>query len=225
MIQSTLAPWLQAWLQACRDCFGQRLLFAGLQGSCRRGEADADSDVDLVVILEELNVSDLKAYRSLLHTLPPTPTCGFLAGKEELRHWIRSDLFQFYHDTQPLYGDLDALRALFTNDDVEQAIHLGACNLYHAACHSYVFEESATALPLLYKMSFFLLQAETFLRTGTYIPTKHALLDVLTGEDRLILQACINKSRLLSLTPEEREASYQRLLAWTGTLIRTYGQR
>ena len=74
-------------------------------------------------------------------------------------------------------------------------------------------------------MSFFLLQAETFLRTGTYIPTKHALLDVLTGEDRLILQACINKSRLLSLTPEEREASYQRLLAWTGTLIRTYGQR
>ncbi len=224
MTTEELVPWLQSWLQACQDCFQHRLLFAGLQGSHQRGEAEADSDVDLVVILDDLHVSDLKIYRDLLNTLPPVRACGFLAGQQELQHWIRSDLFQFYYDTRPLYGDIQSLQKLFTYQDIRQAIHIGACNLYHAACHSYVFDEPAPALAALYKTSFFLLQAHVFLQTGRYVSTKRALLDVLAGEDRSILQTCLEKERLPFLPAEQVDSAYQQLIAWAGALICTYGQ-
>ena len=43
--------------------FGGRLLYVGLQGSYLRGEATDDSDIDIMVILDKLNVADLDAYR------------------------------------------------------------------------------------------------------------------------------------------------------------------
>ena len=171
---------------------------------------------------QDLQRSDLKTYCALLASLPPVRACGFLSGRQELLHWIRSDLFQFYYDTLPLYGDLSALQKLFTKADVAQAIHLGACNLYHAACHSYVFDQTADALPALFKTPFFLLQAKVFLQTGRYVPTQRALLDMLQGQERLILQDCIDRRTLPGRNEQQRDACMERLLQWTSGLIRGY---
>lgn len=35
--------------------------------------------------------------------------CGFVSGWAELERWDAADLFQFYHDTTPYLGTLDAL--------------------------------------------------------------------------------------------------------------------
>ena len=105
MIQ--ISSWTDSFIQALDARFGSRVWFVGLQGSYSRGEATENSDIDMVVILDELTAADLKTYSDMLDTLEHRELiCGFLAGKAQLLHWEPSDLFQFYYDTTPLKGSL-----------------------------------------------------------------------------------------------------------------------
>lgn len=60
------------------------LLFFGLQGSMRRGEARADSHIDVVIVLETLTRADLSRLRILLDSLPEGDRAhGFSAGRRD----------------------------------------------------------------------------------------------------------------------------------------------
>ena len=105
-----ITAWMDGFLKALNKDFGNRVWFVGLQGSYGRGEATDTSDIDMVVILDELSISDIEEYNAMLDTLPHRELiCGFLSGKDELRSWEPSDLFQFYYDTTPIKGSLDEL--------------------------------------------------------------------------------------------------------------------
>ena len=102
--------WMDNFLGVLKDSFGKRIWFVGLQGSYGRGEATEKSDLDVVVILDNLSCEDIKKYNLMLDTLPHRELiCGFVSGKKELLNWEPSDLFQFYHDTTPIKGSLDEL--------------------------------------------------------------------------------------------------------------------
>lgn len=104
------------------ETFGERLWFAGLQGSRGRGEETEESDIDLVVILDELTPGDIRTYDKMLDGLPDRElACGFLSGKEELFRWEPSDLFQFYYDTRPIVGSLDELLGRIDEEAVRRA--------------------------------------------------------------------------------------------------------
>ena len=62
--------WMNDFLQKLNEVFANRVWFVGLQGSYGRGEATDTSDIDVVVILDELNVSDIQTYHNMLDTLP-----------------------------------------------------------------------------------------------------------------------------------------------------------
>ena len=47
----------------CRTAFGDRLLYVGLQGSYLRGEAHEDSDIDVMLILDQFSVQDMDRYQ------------------------------------------------------------------------------------------------------------------------------------------------------------------
>ena len=73
---------LTAELQAC---FGKRLLYLGLQGSYLRDEATESSDIDIMVILENMSVTDLDNYRKILVKVGNYErSCGFICGREEM---------------------------------------------------------------------------------------------------------------------------------------------
>lgn len=92
--------WMALFLTRLTECFGDRIEFVGLQGSYGRGEATPASDIDVVVIFDELDPEDIEAYNDLLDRLPHREmVCGFLSGKRELLNWEPSDLFQFYYST------------------------------------------------------------------------------------------------------------------------------
>ena len=92
--------WTEKFLSALDKEFPNRVYFAGLQGSYSRGEATDESDIDMVVILDELSAEDIAIYNKMLDTLPHRELiCGFLSGKDEILNWEASDLFQFYYDT------------------------------------------------------------------------------------------------------------------------------
>ena len=151
-----IQDWMNQFLKVLEENFAGRIWFVGLQGSYGRGEATEQSDIDTVVILDQLNAADLKVYRDMIDTLPHRELiCGFLSGKEELLHWDPAELFQFYYDTTPIQGTLDALLARIDAAAVERAIHSGACQIYHGCVHNMLYEKSDAVLRELYKSASF----------------------------------------------------------------------
>jgi len=83
---------MKGYLDELKALFGSSLLFVGLQGSYGRGEATEGSDIDAVVILDQVTPEDLKAYGAMLDMLPNREkVCGFISGRQELLNWERSD--------------------------------------------------------------------------------------------------------------------------------------
>ena len=169
--------------------FGDRIYFAGLQGSYGRGEATETSDIDLVVILDTLSPADINTYSAILDSLPNRNLiCGFLSGKRELLNWEPSDLFQFYYDTKPLVGSLYELLPLIDDAAVEKAIKIGVCNIHHGCVHNMLFEKSEDILKGLYKSASFVMQAICFKETGKYIKHLREIVGTLSPEDSEIIE-------------------------------------
>jgi predicted nucleotidyltransferase len=63
--------YIQQLILSMKNVFGGRLLYVGLQGSYLRGEATENSDIDIMVIIENLSVQDLDS-------------CTFCLTKQEL---------------------------------------------------------------------------------------------------------------------------------------------
>ena len=83
-----ISVWLYSFLKKLDETFGERVFFAGYQGSYARGEATEDSDIDVVVILDNLTVEDLDTYSKMLDGLKYRERiCGFISGKDELMAW------------------------------------------------------------------------------------------------------------------------------------------
>ena len=74
-----ITEFIKEYMAALDQAFPDRVWFAGLQGSYGRGEATEASDIDMVVILDQLSVSDIRTYDAMLDTLPCRELiCGFL---------------------------------------------------------------------------------------------------------------------------------------------------
>lgn len=184
-----ITAWTNTFLNALNEHFGDRVWFVGLQGSFARGEATETSDIDMVVILDELSSSDVAIYNTMLDTLPHRELiCGFLSGKNEILNWEPSDLFQFYYDTKPIKGSLDELLPLIDDDAVSRAIKFGVCNIYHGCVHNMLYEKSEEILRGLYKSASFVVQAIAFKQTGKYISHQKDLLEIVSPDERVIVE-------------------------------------
>ena len=184
-----ITAWLNTFLQKLNDTFGNRVWFVGLQGSYGRSEARDTSDIDVVVILDELSASDIGGYNAMLDGLPHRELiCGFLSGKDELLRWEPSDLFQFYYDTTPIKGSLDELLTVMDEAAVNRAIKIGACNIYHGCVHNMLHEKSEDILRGLYKAASFVVQAIAFKQTGKYVRFQKDLLGVVSADERKIVE-------------------------------------
>ena len=183
-----IAAWMKDFWQILNETFANRVWFVGLQGSYGRGEATETSDIDIVVILDQLSVTDIQKYNAMLDTLPNRELiCGFVSGKDELLNWEPSDLFQFYYDTTPIQGSLDELLAVIDESAVNRAIKIGACNIYHGCVHNMLHEKSEDIVKGLYKSASFVVQAIVFKQTGKYIKRQSELRDVVSADERVIV--------------------------------------
>ena len=213
-----ISAFINCFLRALDESFGERVWFVGLQGSYGRGEASETSDIDLVVILDKLTPADIAAYDEMLNTLPHRDRlCGFLGGKDELLHWEPSDLFQFYHDTKPIRGTLDELLPLLDGQALDRAIRIGACGLYHACVHNMLYEKSEEVLRSLYKSASFIIQAISFRQTGKYLSRQEELLSAVAPEQRSILAAFSALKRKEAIDFQEASAA---LFEWSKAWIR-----
>ncbi|MBQ2614441.1 MAG: nucleotidyltransferase domain-containing protein [Clostridia bacterium] len=184
-----ITAWVKKFLQTLNETFANRVWFVGLQGSYGRGEATETSDIDIVVILDELSAMDIQTYNNMLDTMSHRELiCGFLSGKKELMNWEPSDLFQFCHDTTPIKGSLDEVMAVIDKGAVNRAIKISACNIYHGCVHNMLHEKSEDILQGLYKSASFVVQAIAFKQTGNYISHQKELLQVVSSNEQVIVE-------------------------------------
>ena len=188
-----ITTWMNDFLQNLNHTFENRVWFVGLQGSYGRGEATETSDIDVVVILDELSAMDIQTYNKMLDTLSHRELiCGFLSGKDDIMHWEPSDLFQFCYDTTPIKGSLDEVMAVVDENVINRAIKIGACNIFHGCVHNMLHEKSEDVLRGLYKSASFVVQAIVFKQTGNYIKHQEELLTVATLNEQVIINTFLS---------------------------------
>ena len=213
--------YMHSIVKALQDCFADRLLYVGLQGSYLRGEATEHSDIDVVVILDDLSARDLTAYKEIISGLAsPEKSCGFICGREELRNWNPLEICNFLYGTKNHYGKLAELLPPFTRGDVENFARLSVGNLYHEICHRYVHatpEKNKSKLPYAYKNVFFILQSLYYLKTNVFYPTKRELLPNLSREDKEMMDRA---ARLLQEDFDFNE-EFSALLTWCQEILRS----
>ncbi len=178
--------WFAVFTEKLKAVFGGRLLFVGCQGSYRRGEADENSDIDAVVILDEIGFEDLEKYKTAVSAMPEgEKACGFISGAAEIKSWAGA----------------------------EAAVKSGAQALYHGAVHSFLYARDLPfVLQELYKGVFFILQAEYYLRSGEYILKKSELISKLEGEEKEVLQICSARKEIPSYPPEKVKYCCKKLM-------------
>lgn len=200
--------------------FGDRLLYVGLQGSYLRGEATEGSDIDVMVIFDEIDASTLDTYRELLIAVGDYDrSCGFVCSREDMAAWNTPEVCHLLHTTRDLYGRLADFTPAYSREDVIQYVKVSVGNLYHELCHRYIHasrETNQSHLPMTCKAVFFILQNVHYLKTGSFAATKKELLEALEGDDREILALSL---RLSEGESPDFDNAFAELLRWCqGTL-------
>lgn len=189
----TPEQWMPDALARLNAAFGERLLYLGLQGSLRRGEATESSDIDLVAVLDALTPDDLDVYRQTIRAMPEGDrACGFVADRATLANWPKHELFGFRMDTRDYHGNLDALLPEIDREDIRASARIGASALYHFTAHTYLYAKDAEKSGMLagaFKSAFFVMLIAQYLRTGVYHATRAELIETLSGEEREIMIA------------------------------------
>ena len=210
-----IGQYTNALVAALVQRFGERLAYVGLQGSYLRGEATKDSDIDIMVVIDALEVADLDAYRDTVRSVSGGPEpCGFIGGRAELANWNPLEVCHLLHSTKDYYGTLAELVPGYTREDVRNFAKLSVNNLYHEICHRYIYsapEKNAAKLTGVYKQAFFILQNVHYLRTGVFAQTKQMLLPQLSGRDRQVLSTAV---ALQNGAQYEYRPLFEQLYAW-----------
>ena len=210
--------WINNFSEALQKTFGTRIWFVGLQGSYGRGEATETSDIDLVVILDEIFPEDIRTYGNMLDGLPNRELfCGFFSGRNELNNWEPSDLFQFFYDTTPIVGSLDELLKYIDGSAVDRAVRIGVCNIYHGCVHNMLYEKSEDILRGLYKSASFVVQAVYFRQTGKYVKLQKELFNLADMDEQTIIGTFLH---LKSGGKADFDKMSDTLFLWAKKLIR-----
>ncbi len=205
-----------------RKKFNSRLLYVGLQGSYLREEATETSDIDIMVVIDDLTVDDLDSYRDIIMSLEnPEKSCGFICGKADLINWNPLEIGHLVNSTKDYYGVLHELVPAYTQNDIRNFIKISLNNLYHEICHRYIHAErnkNIAKLPGTYKGVFFILQNLYYLEHGEYIQTKAELLAVLSGKNHAVLERAIE---LKDGRAYDFSESFELLFTWCQETLKT----
>lgn len=194
--------WMPSAVRALERAFGQRLLFVGLQGSYRRGEATEGSDLDICVILDRVDAADIAACRALFDALPEGhKAAGFLSGAAQLRAWPPLELFAFARDMDAWHGELAPLLPPVTSADIRLGCRAAVAALYHEAAQSLLLAslwDARTLCDALHSLDKALvrsLQGVVFLRTGVYARERQALLALAHAGEAALLRDAARAAR------------------------------
>ena len=179
-----------------KNVLGERLMYIGLQGSYLRNEETENSDIDIMAVIDNLSVEDLKTYQKALVSAGNfDKSCGFILSIDDLEHWNPMEICHLLNTTKDYYGELKNLVPAYTIEDERNYVKLSLNNFYHEICHRYIHadrEYNVLKLPITCKSVFFIMQHLYYLSSGNFIPTKRELLECVQDEDKTVLEFSIS---------------------------------
>jgi hypothetical protein len=202
------------------DDFGERLEYVGLQGSYLRHEETENSDIDVMVVIDNISVEDLNTYQKTLVSIGNyDKSCGFICGKTDLEHWNPLEIFHLLNTTKDYYGELKNLVPTYTIEDERNYVKLNLNNLYHEICHRYIHtdrEYNISRLPITCKSVFFIMQHLYYLDSGNFILTRRELLECVQGEDRTVLELSMS---LQNHSDYDFDSAFSILFNWCKNML------
>ena len=199
--------------------FGDRLLYVGLQGSYLRGEATPESDIDIMLVFDEVHAEDLIAYRQILTELGEYErACGFVCGRDELQNWFPEEICHLLHTTSDVYGKLSEIAPAYSKKDVADYIKMSVGNLYHMLCHRRIhsdMEKNVYKLPLAKRDIFFILQNLYYLEKDDFIEKKADVYSKVKGLDLEVWEG-LSKD----ITIENLDSNLDLLLSWCRDVLK-----
>ena len=187
-----LNDYLRKLTIACQSAFGNRLLYVGLQGSYLRGEANENSDIDIMIVIDRFSVKDMDKYRDILKSIGSfEKSCGFICGKDELTRWSPLEVCQLIYTTKDIFGTLKDFLPSATREDEINYVKMSLGNVYHEICHRYIHadkEKNIAKFPITCKSFFFLIQNLHYLESGKFVVTKKELKEQVSEDDCKILE-------------------------------------
>jgi len=218
MDEKSVKTWLTDLLDKLKDCFGERLLFVGHQGSWARAEGNPGSDIDVMVILDHIDSPDLVAFRSIVARMPGAErvASGGFFLVSELQAWPRWKLLQFFYGCRSLHGSINGILPKPNSEDLLTDIRVKASyNLFasrHYLLYPHELSKVVHRLNYPFKYSFYTLQSWVLLRDARYVARKDELLNILSDNDD---REAVRVARDWRGSEEDREARplyYIRLL-------------
>ncbi|WP_251198087.1 nucleotidyltransferase domain-containing protein [Anaerotardibacter muris] len=192
MVEIDVNSWMRELRAKLVDAFGNRLVLVGIQGSRARGEERETSDIDSVVVIEELTAKDIEVFRGVVGTMPHAElACGFIGSPEVLAAWPRYDVFNLVNDTRVLQGSFDFMNTNFTTNDALLSAKAGASEIYHTLCHTLAFESETleAVVEACVKNTFFVMRALVFARSGEYLVSRARMRSFASDQELVFLDA------------------------------------
>ena len=213
--------YIEGLIDRLKVSFGERLIYVGLQGSYLRNEETVDSDIDIMAVIDDLSVADLKTYQDALVLAGNFyKSCGFICGKADLEHWNPLEICHLLNTTKDYYGELKELVPAYTAEDEKNYIKLSLNNLYHEICHRFIHadrETNVSKLPMTCKTVFFIMQHLYYIRSGKFVSTKRELLECVQGEDKEVLELSVS---LQNGADYDFEKAFSTVFVWCQNALR-----
>lgn len=227
-MEFNINEWLNLLMKNLAETFGERLIFAGHTGSYVRGEAAENSDIDVNIILEQVNINDLLSYRQIVKKMPYSKkACGFICSVEEIKAWPRHELFHFVNGCKVLHGNIFDLIENPGNRDIADYIRNSSSTILHETRHRLIYSENlydeVHSLEFAYKNVFFILQACLFLKNHKFILTKKEILSIIQDkQDICVMEININWNRLKEDREKRPEYYFETLIKWSSRILLNY---
>ena len=83
-----IEEYIEIIVEKLKETYFDRLVYIGLQGSYLRGEATENSDIDIMVVIDNMTIADLDNYRLIINSLEYSDKmCGFICSKTDIENW------------------------------------------------------------------------------------------------------------------------------------------
>ncbi len=214
--------YVQKLISQCKAAFGERLLYVGYMGSYLRGEANENSDIDVMVVIDKITISDMNTYRDIIKGLGNyDKSCGFICGKDEMKGWSPLEVCQLINTTKDVYEKLEPLLSPFTREDEINYVKFCLGNLYHELCHRFVHasrEKNIEKFRGTCKFFFFLIQNLHYLETGNFILKKADLKNAVSEADRRVLEFAALPDNF------DFDAALEELFVWCQNAFKRLGE-
>lgn len=104
MTESEVKKLLKKFVNVMKKAYGKNLVFIIHHGSWATGEANSDSDIDNLVMLEKITKRELAKLRDILNKAEFEKFTVLLFSRLDMDNFVPFKRHQFYYGTKLLYG-------------------------------------------------------------------------------------------------------------------------